>query len=179
MSLRFKPVRERREIETVARLAREIWLPHYQSIIGSAQVEYMLHHLQSAAAVQQQIEQGVSYLLLEYQQRAVGYFSFKAQAKCCFISKLYVLAELQGRGFGRRAMAFIEARARRAEQDVLALTVNKHNSDSIAAYQAWGFTVVKPVCMDIGGGFVMDDYRMEKAILRGHGIDDRLGGEYQ
>ena len=41
------------------------------------------------------------------------------------------------------------------------LTVNKRNFDSIAFYQKIGFKIVDCVEMDIGGGFIMDDYVME------------------
>jgi len=44
------------------------------------------------------------------------------------------------------------------------LTVNKNNSHSIAWYSRMGFTNAGPILQDIGGGFVMDDFRMEKSI---------------
>ena len=44
------------------------------------------------------------------------------------------------------------------------LTVNKYNSGSIEVYKKLGFTVADQVVTDIGGGYVMDDYIMEKAL---------------
>jgi ribosomal protein S18 acetylase RimI-like enzyme len=44
------------------------------------------------------------------------------------------------------------------------LTVNRHNTGSIAFYQHLGFKVSGTVVQDIGSGFVMDDYKMVKAI---------------
>jgi hypothetical protein len=43
--------------------------------------------------------------------------------------------------------------------------VNKYNSQPIAVYEKLGFRVVAAVVQDIGGGFVMDDYRMEKTLV--------------
>ena len=41
------------------------------------------------------------------------------------------------------------------------LTVNKHNSGSVAAYERLGMTRVRSQVAGIGGGFVMDDYVYE------------------
>jgi RimJ/RimL family protein N-acetyltransferase len=46
----------------------------------------------------------------------------------------------------------------------LQLRVNKANSPAIRAYQRAGFTFLDDVCTDIGSGFVMDDFRMEKPV---------------
>ena len=44
------------------------------------------------------------------------------------------------------------------------LTVNKHNELAIRAYRGTGFDVIDSVETDIGEGFVMDDYIMEKQV---------------
>ena len=44
------------------------------------------------------------------------------------------------------------------------LAVNKHNFNAIAAYRKHGFIVREAVVKEIGGGFVMDDYIMEKRL---------------
>jgi len=45
------------------------------------------------------------------------------------------------------------------------LTVNKDNADSIAFYRRVGFGIAGSSVTDIGGGFVMDDYRMSKSVV--------------
>jgi ribosomal protein S18 acetylase RimI-like enzyme len=44
------------------------------------------------------------------------------------------------------------------------LTVNKHNTHSIEWYLRMGFTNKEAIVQDIGAGFVMDDFLMEKFI---------------
>jgi ribosomal protein S18 acetylase RimI-like enzyme len=46
----------------------------------------------------------------------------------------------------------------------LALNVNKQNAAAIAAYRRNGFSVREEMVIDIGGGFVMDDYIMALQI---------------
>ena len=80
-----------------------------------------------------------------------------------FISKLYLLSDRRGAGTGRAIMTFIEEWARERELDRLWLTVNKGNP-AVGAYERLGFRIAEAIVMDIGGGFVMDDFRMEKAL---------------
>ena len=47
----------------------------------------------------------------------------------------------------------------------LILNVNKHNAPSIAFYERCGYAVRESVVVDIGGGFVMDDHVMAKALV--------------
>ena len=42
----FKKVKNSNDIDTVAQLAHEIWNQHFTSIIGKAQVDYMLDKFQ-------------------------------------------------------------------------------------------------------------------------------------
>jgi GNAT superfamily N-acetyltransferase len=153
------------QILTVAELAREIWVEHYTSIIGAAQVEYMLERFQSVEAIARQIrEEGYCYFLIEGGQRPSGYFGIQVMDATLFLSKFYVLASERGKGYGKRAMAFIEQLARDAGCSEITLTVNKNNKDSVAAYERMGFKIDKSIVQDIGNGFVMDDYLMEKSI---------------
>ena len=46
----------------------------------------------------------------------------------------------------------------------LRLNVNKHNERAISVYLRNGFESVESVKNDIGGGFFMDDYVMEKRL---------------
>ena len=55
-------------------------------------------------------------------------------------------------------------RARRLGLARVVLAVNKRNASAIAAYRKSGFEIREAVVKDIGGGFVMDDYIMEKRL---------------
>ena len=45
----------------------------------------------------------------------------------------------------------------------LVLTVNKHNQTAIDAYHKYGFEITRDSIVDIGGGFIMNDYLMTLA----------------
>ena len=82
-------------------LAQEIWDEHYTSIIGHRQVVYMLNKFQSSTAIKSQIEEGYAYYLIDFLGSHVGYLSFKKERDALFLSKVYVLNELRGKGIGR------------------------------------------------------------------------------
>jgi len=149
------------DLPSIAELASVIWHEHYTPIIGSEQVEYMLEKYQSVQAMAQQIAEGVSYFTIVLDTNLVGYLSFYPKNKVLFLSKIYISSQQRGRGLGRYAIAFVAQQAKLAGLDKVRLTVNKHNTDSIAAYQSMGFKTVDEVVVDIGAGFVMDDYVME------------------
>jgi GNAT superfamily N-acetyltransferase len=160
-------VRKAAQIKAVADLAREIWNEHFVSIIGQAQVDYMLERFQSAAAIREQIAAGYEYYLVSDGGRYAGYFALvPARTKRAVqLSKIYVRHAQRGRGLGKAILAFADAYCVERGIGRLWLTVNRHNAGSIAFYERMGFTKAKRLVRKIGGGFVMDDYKMVKRPL--------------
>ena len=164
----FRRVREQSEVDAVAALAREIWTQHFVPIIGQAQVEYMLEHVQGANAIAGQIASGYEYYIVVDGGKQVGYLALVPQPAdgAVQLSKLYLLEKCRGRGLGKEMLAFAEQRCRELGAGTLWLTVNKYNAGPIAFYERMGFENVGAIVADIGGGFVMDDYRMKKILTQ-------------
>jgi GNAT superfamily N-acetyltransferase len=164
-SIQFVPATTPHQIDVIARLAHEIWYEYYVPLIGRAQVDYMVEKFQSSGAMQQQLREGYEYFTTERDGRPIGYCAVQPQPadSALFLSKLYLLRDARGGGTGRVCMEFIEQLARRRGLKLLWLTVNKGNP-AVNAYERLGFRIAANLVMDIGGGFVMDDYRMEKAL---------------
>ncbi|MCZ4304551.1 GNAT family N-acetyltransferase [Zoogloeaceae bacterium G21618-S1] len=154
------------QIAAVANLAREIWTEHYAPIIGLAQVDYMLATFQSEQAIAGQIAGGYAYYLVTHDGREVSYLALLANTDetTLMISKIYVTQAGRGGGFGRKLLDFAEDVCRARQIPTLWLTVNKDNAGSIAWYTRMGFKNAGAIVQDIGAGFVMGDYRMEKMI---------------
>ena len=164
-SLTFHPVSSNSDVSRVAALADEIWHEYYVPLIGQEQVDYMVSKFQSAEAIHAQLAQGYQYFVAQTEEdRAIGYLCVQERDdRALFISKLYLLREERGHGTGRRLMAFIEDLAKKRGLARLWLTVNKGNP-AVAAYQRLGFRIAEAIVMDIGNGYVMDDFRMEKHL---------------
>lgn len=164
--IRFVKVIDQALIEKTAALAEEIWREHYTPFIGQAQVDYMLARFQSPNAIRAQVEEeGYRYFLLQNKAGDfIGYLGFVLRDEALFLSKFYIRSPDRGRGYAREAMTFLEDAAKTAGCTKIALTVNKNNSGSIKAYEMLGFFKTASIVQDIGNGFVMDDYRMEKTL---------------
>jgi ribosomal protein S18 acetylase RimI-like enzyme len=166
MAVEFKVVDNKKAIAQVAKLAKEIWNQHYVPIIGNEQVDYMLDKFQSEDAIKQQIVEDYKYYIILDNKIdnlvKTGYFSVRHNGEKLFLSKLYIIDYCRGKGIGKQAIHFIKSNF---DNPVIQLTVNKSNYNSIAFYKKVGFEIVDDVVMDIGNGFVMDDYVMERQIL--------------
>lgn len=150
----------------IEELADVIWRKHYIPITGIGQVEHMLKKYQSARAIAKQVvEEGFEYFILTFNKEPVGYISIKNEGEVLFLSKIYVLIEFRGKKIGKTAMQFIEDKAKNYQLNTIMLTVNKNNTNAIKAYEKLGFVNVRALVKDIGNGYVMDDYQMEKVIL--------------
>lgn len=159
-------IKDEHQIKQVANMAYKIWNEHYTPLIGREQVNYMLSKFQSVQAIDKQIREGHHYFLAKYDDKPAGYFSIVIDKphNSMFISKLYVDRDFRKRGIAKSCIAFIEDISRNLRLDKIWLTVNKDNINAIEAYEKLGFENTGPIVQDIGNGFIMDDYRMEKAL---------------
>jgi diamine N-acetyltransferase len=158
---------ERADFETVAALARTIWLAHYTSIISKEQIEYMLEGRFTAANLARYLDAPDRWMhVLRVDGNVVGYSShaLTGTPREMKLEQLYLLPALHGRGLGKLMMNRIESHARELGCDTLMLQVNKRNTTAASIYFAAGFTVREEVVIDIGNGYVMDDFILEKAL---------------
>lgn len=145
-------------IKEVVSLAKAIWTSHYKEILTLEQIYYMLETLQSKEAISSQIKEGYEYFLFQEHCKFFGYFAIKKQEENILLSKAYILAHMRKKGFLRAAINYIDANFNAP----IILYVNRFNASSIKAYEKLGFKVVRAYVSDIGGGFIMDDFIMQR-----------------
>ena len=173
MALSFIPVKTDDDQRLLARMAGEIWREYWPAHIGEAQTEYMIERFQSYEAITRDMaENDYEYWLLVateqdddgLEKRIVGFTGGHNEAKTnrFFISKIYLFSDARGRGYARRVIEFYEDLCFARGFDAMYLTVNKGNDLAIRAYEGTGFETIDAVVTDIGEGFVMDDYIMER-----------------
>ena len=156
------PVNDLQQIETVVKIADSVWNEYYSSILSKGQIDYMLDKFQSVASVKEQIEcSGYKYFLLPGD---VGYFSIRQDLDTLFLSKFYILKEYRGKGLASVGFDFLDNIAKENSLVNIWLTVNKENDNSISIYKHRGFEIVREQVADIGNGYFMDDYIMQKNI---------------
>lgn len=158
------PAHSTQDYLQIEALADTIWREHYIPIVGKPQIDYMLKKIQSAKAIEKQIESGFEYFSIFYDEIAVGYLSTKQEINALFLSKIYILSHYRGKKIGKKAMQFIEEKAKAYQLESIRLTVNKYNTNSIKAYEKLGFKNIGAIVADIGNGFIMDDFEMIKKL---------------
>lgn len=152
------------DYERISQLARVIWYEHYPSIISLEQIDYMLERFNSAETIAQQVKEGVLFYYITYDDEPVGYTAFIKEADHVFLRKLYLLKNYRGKGIAKEILQFVESTANSWDLKSIKLYVNKHNTNSVLAYEKLGFVKIKAMMTDIGGGFFMDDFEMEKVF---------------
>jgi diamine N-acetyltransferase len=155
------------DFETLARLAETIWRAHYTRIISNAQIDYMLAARYTPDKLRPYLNADNRWLvLLRSDSKAIGYCSYALTENSgeMKLEQLYLLPELHGKGLGKLMLRHVEEQARVRGCRTLLLQTNKRNDIAIAFYRKAGFVVREEAVFDVGGGFVMDDYVMEKAL---------------
>jgi ribosomal protein S18 acetylase RimI-like enzyme len=150
-------------------LAEEIWPVAYSEILSKEQLRYMLDRFYSIESLRLQHKENKHRFIIAYNedQTACGFASFSSLSNVenrFKLHKLYVLPDLQGKGLGRMLIQEIEDEIKSEIQVSLELNVNRFNS-AIAFYQKNGFEILREEDIDIGNGYYMIDYVMEKKIL--------------
>ena len=175
MSLSFIPVRSAADQERLADIAGAIWREYWPALIGADQTEYMIEQFQSLPAIRRDMaENAYEYWFLVAteadedgeEKRIVGFTGGydEPETNRFFISKIYLLADARGHGYARRVIEFYEDLCFARRLDAMYLTVNKGNDLGIRAYEGTGFRTIDAVETDIGEGYIMDDYIMEKGV---------------
>ena len=166
MPLQFVRVNTGEDVTTLAALANEVWHEYFAGLMSFGQIDYMVEKFQSAPAIADQLEnQNYEYYFMRIDGINIGYVGIRPDSDGrLFLSKLYILKPYRGLGYASLAFDFIEQACRDKGLTAIWLTVNKHNSNTIAIYTYRGFCNIDSRVLDIGEGYVMDDYIMEKQI---------------
>lgn len=152
-------------ISKLAELTSEIWHEYWTCILSSEQINYMVEKFQSETAIKNQIEfeKYIYFYILSNNEKA-GYIGISKKDAHLFLSKLYIKKDFRHKGIGSKAFEFIKNFAKSNRYNKIILTVNKYNTNTISAYNKWGFKTIDSVITDIGNGFVMDDYIMQYSL---------------
>ena len=154
------------QLPIVIDLTKKIWPVAYGEILSKAQLDYMIHKFYNETALRELMQKGhVFYLAQDENEKYVGFLSYElnCEPNKTKIHKIYVLPETQGTGLGRQFFELVKEKAIENQQNAIFLNVNKYNN-AIHFYTKLGFVKLKDEVIDIGNGYVMDDYVMEVAV---------------
>ncbi len=152
------------DIALIRNIAEQTWPVAYGNIISAEQIRYMLDMIYSDAALHEQIAKGHQFYIAEYHQQPIGFASVSNEGEeGCKLNKLYILPDIQRTGAGKALLQEVIDYTIAQKQTRLFLQVNKENKAK-DFYEKMGFTIERAYKLDIGKGFVMDDYIMSKTV---------------
>jgi RsiW-degrading membrane proteinase PrsW (M82 family)/ribosomal protein S18 acetylase RimI-like enzyme len=150
------------DIPLIRKLCYEIWPQTYVDILSKDQIDYMLNMMYSEQALQKDMVDKIEYVIIYDEKDPVGFASFGfTEPGICKLHKIYFLPSTQGKGFGRFTIEEIIKRLKLAGASALQLNVNRHNK-AIGFYEKLGFVIIRQEDNDIGNGYFMNDYVMER-----------------
>lgn len=151
-------------IALIRELTFKVWPQTYAAIISSTQIDYMLEMMYSEASLKKQMEEGCQFLIIYDDDIPVGFASYQEMKPQIFkLHKIYVLPSQQGKGTGKFLLDHIIAEIKSKKAKALQLQVNRHNKAK-SFYERLGFVVIDEKDFDIGNGYFMNDYIMEKKL---------------
>ena len=151
------------QIPLIQEIAEKSWKKHYPGIISDEQIEYMLGEMYSEKELQNHFDNpNYHYYLLGDDETFLGIMGFENhyESGTTKLHRIYLLQEAKGKGLGKLGLNFLKEQAKNAGDNRIILNVNKQNP-SYHFYVSQGFSIHEETVLDVGKGFVMDDYIME------------------
>jgi GNAT superfamily N-acetyltransferase len=152
-----------READVITALAHQIWPDAFKDILTPAQIAYMLDWMYSPKTLAEQMNKGHQFYVLENESGHIGFLGIQPNYPVedfLKIHKLYVLQSEQGKGFGKLLIEHAVSVARDHKIPAITLNVNRFNK-AVHFYKSLGFRIAIEEDIDIGQGYLMEDYVME------------------
>ncbi|SFQ19325.1 GNAT family N-acetyltransferase [Parafilimonas terrae] len=152
------------DIPTIHKMAHAIWPPTFGDILSADQINYMLNLIYSEASLLSQLKEGHIFLLAEEGDIPIAYADYSLLKNGIYkLNKIYILPSHQGKGVGRLLIEHIIQSIKKENATSLLLNVNRYNKAK-GMYERLGFKVIGEEDIDIGKGYFMNDYIMEKSL---------------
>lgn len=155
-----------KDIPIIQEIAHKTWPITYGSILSKAQLDYMMDLMYSDASLLEQLKTKPLFFLAYEDDVCLGFTSCEnnyLNNKVTRIHKIYILPEAQGKGVGKVLIEKVIALAKGNQSEVISLNVNKFNK-AVTFYQKIGFEIASEEDLNIGNGYLMEDYKMELKI---------------
>jgi len=153
-----------KDIPIIRELTLKVWPQTYASILTREQIDYMLEMMYSESSLQKQLLDSCRFIIVDDEAEPVGFASYQEIEPSIFkLHKIYVLISKQGKGTGRFLIEYIISHIRPMGATSLQLQVNRDNTAK-SFYEKLGFVITKEADFDIGNGYFMKDFIMEKKL---------------
>ena len=164
--IEFQKITDAEGLSSIRAIADEVWPETFAPILSPEQIVYMMKMMYAPEVMEKELANGFFFDLLTIDGVDAGYMVYAPyeEPETMKLHKLYLLEEFQGKGFGQKMLHHVAEEARKRGFKFLILAVNKQNTKAQKAYERFGFKQYKAVQIDIGNGFIMDDYWLRYSL---------------
>jgi diamine N-acetyltransferase len=158
-----------KDIPSIQKIAFETWPSAYGDILEQSQIDYMLDLMYNKDILDQQMNESQTFLIIQDGDLDMAFVSFEtdyegqAQTK---IHKIYISPAAQGIGLGKILIEETESHALKKRNSKLLLNVNRQNKARFF-YEKLGFKIAYTEDIEIGNGYLMNDFVMIKEVKSG------------
>lgn len=168
---------QKQHIPTIKNLADFLWPKAFAAILSAEQIDYMMEMMYSQASIEKQMVDGHQFAIARKDNVDIGYLSYETNhnhSNKTKIHKLYISPAYQRHGIGKIMVDYVAVQALESKNNILFLNVNKYNKGAIDFYNKHNFVLTKKEIIDIGNGFVMDDFVYELVLNQLTNDDETL-----
>lgn len=160
----FSTLKTPDSLQIIRDIAADIWPKTFKNILSPEQISYMMQMMYAPEVMEKELADGYKFEIISIDDIPAGYMvtSVCDAPGTVKLHKLYLLDKFHAQGIGSQMLSHVTEEYRKLGFTRLILNVNKYNKRAIKAYIRNNFTTIKSVKIDIGNGFFMDDFVMEK-----------------
>lgn len=152
------------DIATIQDIARKTWPVAFDGILSHDQIEYMLEWMYNREKLTEaiSIEKQQFFLELNAYDKPIGFagVQFPIESNVAKLHKIYLLPSYHGIGAGAHLLRNVMHWSKSQGARKLRLNVNRFNKAK-QFYEKFGFQVIQEEDIEIGNGFLMEDFVME------------------
>lgn len=153
---------EQSDIRSISNMAHIIWPHAYGEILSQDQIDFMLEKSYTVEGLAESMVNGQFFYVLKEDGIAQGFIALRTLEDRLRIEKLYLMPDVQGKGFGKALIDFASEKTIIKGKGIVELNVNRNNP-AYHFYLKQGFEVIETVDIPYYD-FVLNDYVMQKEV---------------
>lgn len=161
---------QKNELHLIRKIAFETWPIAYKNILSDDQLAYMLNLFYDLDVLANQQAQLNHQFILAFDDlgNELGFACYSKEIDDpktkYLLHKLYILPNQQGKKTGTMLLNLVLKEIKKTDEiAIIQLNVNRHNN-ALNFYLKHGFSIIHEEDNDIGVGYFMNDYVMQKEL---------------
>lgn len=159
----YKLVAKTRYIIMTADLASELWHEVYRRYYTPKQLDTLIEALQSADAIEADMDDDVNYFLVFMGDKLAGYYAWKMEKTSLHLMHLYLKPEYRGKALGRDIVLACERLARAEGRGRVWCTVHVRALPVQQFFKARGYRSPRAV-ENYAGGVLQNELEFEHML---------------